>query len=943
MASLRGHSFTRTNQFDVEARLAGLVEHFSVVGRDALAVALRTCLDALEPHRTQTTPEILHLLLELADQPAQKSKLADLDALVEPDEDAPPPLTWRDIAREDGWKHERDVWRFVDYSPGSSDEDDADAQSEASLESLTTASSAEDRYQRTAQDLAVAPQGDEVLKQVRESQAWRHASTITEEGRSRKIPISTTQLLREALFMLAGLETSLFDPNCNPLAKYQLQGVSWDSYRALVTSYAECGRKLAPLRDFSQKTEQSPLLQVFQGCLQDALRSLDLALSSIHTRLVAVEADVIVSLAGVLEELSPKLTPLSALADIVRQLREERNPHAFRYLELLYDAVGINQLQGSRDTFRLLGTIFLDCFQVYLKPIRLWMEEGKLLPGDRTFFVSESPTKLPLPQIWTGQFNLMRTPEGNLHAPRFLKPAVHRIFTAGQSIVVLKHMKQHQSTKKYRATAEPKMDFATVCPDELELAPFSELFGGAFQAWIQSKHHTAAATLRELLFSSYGLSQSLDALEHIYLMSDGAQADSFASSIFRHLDNLSNSWRDRFTLTEIAQEAFSARVIDTDRLSAEIDPRGSGSDSDTLTANPAAARRSVRLSLPAIRLTYRLSWPVQIIIPQDALQGYQAIFTLQLQARRAASLLRRLPRPTLYNNNNNAPETATYHLLRTKLLWFTSTITTYLTTLVLTPATAHLRAALAAATDVDEMRAAHAAFVARVVAEACQGVRLRPVWEGVLDVWDLVVRLVDERAGEVRRVEGVVRYVLFFFFFYHHCYVSFSLFWFLSWALAASWLALRGLREQPLMCLFDTQSRWELIADLFSSNREGERLAGLASPLRRSVGPGAAAGSFRGSVGPYASARKKRRGRDEDDDLEDGEEDEEGGGEWMARSRGRAEGKTHAAVLGEIGGEFERLLRFVAGGMRGVARVSREEAAGKWDLLAEMLEVGIKE
>ena len=115
--------------------------------------------------------------------------------------------------------------------------------------------------------------------------------------------------------------------------------------------------------------------------------------------------------------------------------------------------------------------------------------------------------------------------------------------------------------------------------------------------------------------------------------------------------------------------------------------------------------------------------------------------------------------------------------------------------------------------------------------------------------------------------------------------------------------------------------------------------------MRRSVGPGTTAGSFRGSVGaPYSVKEKarRRRGGDEDDDLEDGEE-EEGRGEWMAQSRAGGEGKTHAAVLREIGGEFERLLRFVAGGMRGVARVSREEAAVKWDLLAEMLEVGIKE
>jgi len=41
--------------------------------------------------------------------------------------------------------------------------------------------------------------------------------------------------------------------------------------------------------------------------------------------------------------------------------------------------------------------------------------------------------------------------------------------------------------------------------------------------------------------------------------------------------------------------------------------------------------------------------------------------------------------------------------------------------------------------------------------------------------------------------------------------------------------------------------------------------------------------------------------------------------------------------------EFDRLVRFVAGGLRGVARASDREGAGKWDILAEMLEGGIGE
>ncbi|GAB1314200.1 hypothetical protein MFIFM68171_04410 [Madurella fahalii] len=859
LRSLRQHRFVSTNHFEVQDRLNGLEERFHVVGREALADALRMRLDALEPHRNQTTPEILHLLLELADQPAQNSSLSDLDHLLEPEEDAPPKLTWRDIAKEDGWKQERDIWRFVDYAPDSSDEEEPDVASVTSLESLTTASSTEDTHQRTAQDLAVKPQGDGLLEQIQDTQSWRHASVTAGDGRIRKIPVSTTQLLREALFMLAGLETSLFDAECNPITRYQLCGVSWDAYKALVTSFAECGRKLAPLRAFSRAREQSPLLQVFQASVQTALYTLDQELAVFQSRLVALEQDIVVSLISVLKGLGPTLTPLYALSDIVRQVQEERNTHAFRYLELLYDAVEVAQLQGQRATYRLLGSIFFDCFQVYLKPIRLWMEEGRLLPGDRTFFVSESPTKLPLAQVWKSQFNLLRTPEGILYAPRFLKPAIHRIFTAGKSIVVLKHMKQGGSTRKYRTGAEPKMDFGTVCPASLEFAPFSELFSTAFHGWIQSKHHTAAATLRELLFSAYGLSQALDALEHIYLMSDGARSDAFASSIFRHLDTFSSSWKDRFTLTEIAQEAFSA-CIDGPRLSAELEPRG-------LAHSAFASRSSVRLSLPAIRLNYRLSWPVQIVVPEDGIHGYQTIFTFLLQTRRAISVLQY---PISKSPSSNAGTTATtYYLLRTKLVWFCTTLLTYLTTLVLAPNTARLRADLRDAADVDDMAAVHAFFITRIVSESCQGSKLQPIRECMLDIFDLAIKVEDAHRAEMAR------------------------------------------REEE--------------------EREVERLSMsvMGSPFK--------------GMSPAKAKRKMMMGRGGE---EDGEEEDEDEGYLVKGTKGGAagdEGRPYSVRLREMHGDFERHLRFVAGGLRAVARASRDEAAGKWDLLAEMLEVGIRD
>lgn len=869
---MRHHSFLRTNQFDVEDQLKGFEERFRVIGRDGLADALSARLEALNAHQTKWTPDILRFLLELSDQPAHKSKLSDLDLLYESETEDAPKLTWDEIAKEDGWLQDRATWRNVDYSPSSDDEaDDHDLPSaDSDGESLDTASSMADSCQRTAQELvSKVVDGYLIFKQIKESQLWRSAALVRDgEGRAKKTPISSLQMLREVLFMLGGLETTLFDSKCSPNLNYQLVGVSWETYKSLVTSFSECGRKLDPIRAFVKTKQQIPLLQVFEDSLRKALHAFDQTLASIHGRFVAIERDTVVSLVSVLEEIKPALPPLNSLSSIVEQLQEERNTHAFRYLELLFDAVGIAQLDGNFATYKLLGTIFFSCFQVYLKPIRLWMEEGRLLQGDRTFFVSESPTRRPLAEVWKSQFNLLRTPEGTLHAPRFLRPSIDRIFTTGKSIVVLKHLKHHHLAKNRRDQDEPRMDFESVCPEHLGFAPFSELFGSAFQGWIQSKHHTASATLRELLFNAYGLSEGLDALQRIYLMSDGARSDMFASSVFRHLDNLSASWKDRFTLQEIAQEAFSV-CVDGFRLSADIDTRNTAHSG-------AASRSSVRLSLPAVRLTYQLNWPVQMVVPAEAVQGYQTMFTFLLQVRRAISMLTHPILGFSAGSDTAVDRPAMYHLLRTKLLWFCNIIMSYVTTLVLAPNIARLRGALRDAPDVDDMISAHSSFIKRIISESCHGPKLQPIRECMLDVFDLAIKVEDAQNIEMTR--------------------------------------------------------------LAEEEEEVSRLSVISSPYKMTPTKG------KGRRSLLVTPRKDNRHEDDDDDGNDDDDTD-----WRPANaakkagKGATEKKSHREVLRDMHGEFERHIRFIAGGLRGVARASRDEAAPRWDLLAEMLEVGIRE
>lgn len=663
-------------------------------------------------------------------------------------------------------------------------------------------------------------------------------------------------MLREVLFMLSGLPTTLFDSSCRPVLSYQLSNISWDSFRALITSFSEWGRSLQPLRAFSARAQEVPLMQVFRDTVQKGLRSFDERISNIQARLVVLREDVVVSLIDVQTELKPSLAPLFALANIVRQVEEEKYAHPFRFLELLFDAAGAAQFEGNEAIYRQLGAMFFDCFHVYLHPIRLWMEDGRLIPGDRTFFVSQSATNVPLSQIWHGQFKLRRTQSGVLHAPRFLQPAAKRIFTTGKSINVLKHLSRHELAREQWTAVEPSLDFASVCGVDMGFAPFPELFNRAFDLWIQSKHHATSATLRQVLFESCGLSTALDSLQHIYLGSDGSITDAFAVPLFKHLDTLSPSWRDHFTLTEIAQEAFSS-CVDSYRLLAKADPRG-------LVHSGIASRSSVRVSLPAIRLTYRLNWPVQLVVSESGIAGYQRVFTFLLQLRRGTSVLRK---HWGSHNSSSVAHAAEAHrfywLIRTKLLWFCETVATYLTTIVLAPSISAMREGLRNAVDVDDMISVHSTFVNRVTEELCLGAKLNPLRDCILDVLDLAIKLEDVHRAEVAKE-----------------------------------------------------------AEEF---QEISRLSVMSSPLktprRRKSAP---------RRGPYV-------GRD-DDRGEAGSDSED-----ILNNSLAGTDRPYLEVLGGIHADYEKQLRFISGGLRGVARATRDPAAGKWDILADMLEMGIRD
>jgi len=853
-----------------------LDEKFRVLNEDPLAEALKERLDTLSKLEVKWAPEILHLILELSDRPVEKAKLENLDFLKEPEPDPGPSLKWKDLIAEDPLLRDKSIWRNVDFGAESSDGEDGfeDSRSELSgLTDTTVQSSVGEEHNRLPEEYIVDTINKEDLDQLRDAQFWQKIPTV--DGiklETVKTTLTELQAIREILFMLLGLPTSLFDILREnlvvPNRKYCLKHASPDAFFKLGRSFSEQGTAIIHLRSWAKRSQSIPLVQVLQCSILCRTERLDARISEIQQRFVDSTEDIVVSLLGVQAEISSQLRPLIRLSEMTKKLDEERYPHAFRYLEMLYDEACTSQLAGDDEMYSFMGQIFFECFQIYLRPIRKWMEDGELTKGDKVFFVLEGSGDIDPASLWQSHFKIRKTQDGILHAPKFLHAAAGKIFTTGKSVVVLKQLNQFDLLQSARSDFEPTLDFDSVCnPVALGFAPFPELFDYAFATWVESKHHYASSMLRKVLFDSCGLQRALDGLSHLYYMADGTTASVFTNSIFDKLDTLDLSWNDRFTLTESAQSTFgSISSISSDqlRISVLALPRK--------YQDVVKCRRTVKV-LSILQLNYRLSWPIQIILTPETISSYKRIFAFLLQIRRSTHILSRQRLVTHeLTNTSSTDERALYYSLRTRLLWFTQMLYYYLTSLVLEPSTRKMRENLRATEAVDTMVEVHSGYIKITMDQALLGSKLKLIQKTILKILDLGIKLEDAQATNA----------------------------------AANKEALE--KQQEMMDLS--------MASL-----------GLHTPQRK---------------GRSRSQSKKEAQEEAESSSDDEEQNIDVDLSILSSTYDDEQGDLlYVEKLRNLKTDFDRWVRFVASGLRGVARAGGGEEAKSWDTLGEMLENGL--
>ncbi|KZM19169.1 microtubule cytoskeleton organization [Ascochyta rabiei] len=715
---LRGHQYARTNQFDVQNSFVGLDEKCRVKNRDDLADALQLRLQRLESVTNKFKPEFLSLLLQLSDRPLENTRVEALDLLSPPS--PPPQLTWNEILEEDPYSDE-DIWKDIDYAVESSGDEHIPQKRKKQQATPATSVDEDDTYNPES---CLDPTHNVLLLDVEAAQFW--SSFPAEEGA--KTEITELQAIRETLFMLGGLQTSLYTmdkgrSSVRVNARFKLSHAVVATVDHLLSQLASIGKDLLRLRQWSRRSSTLPLLQTFEAVTRERLSEFDFRISQLHRCYLTPESPVAVSLLTLYSNVRTEAEQILHLSQLVSDVEPRLLINPFSHLEELFSQTSLAQMTLQKANFDYFSGMLFDCLQTYLKPIRRWMEDGELGANDETFFVFETDSGSDAASMWHDRFVLRRDAQDQLRSPSFLQPAAMKIFNTGKSVVFLKELGySHNLVRK--PEREPRLDHLTVCGSsgDVPLSPFQELFQIGFEKWIRSKYSLASTSLRTHIFESQGLMRILNTFQMLYLGSNGAIFENLANAIFERIDSGHRGWSDRYMLTELARGIYGAvlQPQDAERIVVR-------------STKPKDQTRSVK-GLAVVSVDYSLHWSILNIIQRSSMPIYQQFHTLLIQTYRAKYVLQQ-SRPTRSHKFKQAAQLI--YKLRHRLTWFVDILRSYYTETVVAFTGQDMEAAMNNAADIDEMAQCHVKYVARLQERALLSEDLKPIHNAVLGMLDL--------------------------------------------------------------------------------------------------------------------------------------------------------------------------------------------------------------
>ncbi len=725
---LKLHNFARTNQFEVSERLDALQEGFQILNNDELADALHTRLLKLKHRSEKWIPDILDLVLRLADDPTSKTRIewltniGRLSGVV-------PSLTWAEIEADDPVDRKDQMWEVAGYSDLSSDEEFDVLPVVTPILDITRPVDNKLGDSVVSQSGVIDPDtGPKILSRLRGDQFWQNVP-------DQPVELTELQLIREVLFMLQGLQTALFwrvGDHFEIDKRFRLKNTSREAFVDVVSDFGQIAVRLDLLRDFVKQAQPVHFMQTLRNAIEEIIRDVDSQLQCFEQRILATELDTAATILQVAQSVSKIVNAAEWLADFV-QGTTSNDVDTIRCLEILFYRVCQIQASGDESGFECSSAIFFRCFETYFSPARDWMDEGMLLGNQQTLFIKACKSEHNLSGLWKKWYGLTDDSASN-RCPSFLQPFKTKILNIGKTVIFLQHLKTSTEASERPLKLElPQL----ICISASSLLPFSEVFTRFVDELVESRLHTVTSALREQLGNNCGLWKTLDAMENIYFGKTGYVTDLVDTKVFTGIDRCDVGWNDRFLLGDLLQTVFEPiESVEVERLAVI-------SSSRSLT-NLSRGRQSVKL-LEKLQVHYALPWSIANVIDKTSLITYQNTSTFLTQIRRARYMLERR---SLFQVRSGRPDAERYErnlnqLLHHSLLLFVNTLYDHLTSLVIEKANRELHQHLFDAIDIDAMIAAHKNY-RRLLEDACLiSKNLKPIHNGILSILDLCIRYSD--------------------------------------------------------------------------------------------------------------------------------------------------------------------------------------------------------
>ncbi|XP_053166233.1 gamma-tubulin complex component 5 isoform X2 [Hemicordylus capensis] len=542
-----------------------------------------------------------------------------------------------------------------------------------------------------------------------------------------------------------------------------------------------------------------------------------------------INKDTTITLSIVIDKLSHRLAQLKVLHKVFSTGVAEVPPdtrnvvRASHLLNTLYKAIldYDNVGEASEQTVSLLFSLWVETVRPYLQTVDEWIVHGNLFDPAKEFIIQRNKN-VPVNHrdFWYATYTLYSVSEktenedkmsdnasassGSDQAPSsrqhtmvsFLKPVLKQIIMAGKSMQLLKNLQctdgspqqaasrdaerkslyalflesvqsrlrhgeepvqdvftEQQATKqsliKMQSIAERHLELDDV-HDPLLAITFARLYLEQDKQYLE-----CCGNLMQTLKKDYRLVEYLQAMRNFFLLEAGDTMYDFYTSIFDKIRE-KDTWQSEPFLNVQLQEAVGQRYPeDSLRLSISCE-------------NIDLAKKKLPVhTLDGLILSYKVPWPVDIVISVECQKIYNQVFLLLLQIKwakysldvlrfhelvRAAekpqnkgeALLEQEPFPQFGSQLESIKQqTHRMFLLRMKLMHFVNSLHNYIMTRILHSTGLEFQHQVEEAKDLDQLIKIHYRYLSTIHDRCLLREKVSFVKEAIMKVLNLVLMFAD--------------------------------------------------------------------------------------------------------------------------------------------------------------------------------------------------------